>query len=186
MSDSELERRVAAALRAPVGGVDVRARTMSRIRALPAAERPVRRRASGSGRTVRHSIVGVALAAGIGGIGALPSLMDQPPATTAVIGDSVGATLRDTLRLVRLMFDAPGARRVTAVGDFNGWRADSTPLARDGDTGRWSATIALHDGLHRYAFVVDGTRWAVDPSAPRGRADDGRLHTLLHVKAAAN
>jgi 1,4-alpha-glucan branching enzyme len=103
-----------------------------------------------------------------------------------VIGDSVAATLRDTLRLVRLMFDAPDARQVTVVGDFNGWRAGVTPLARDAPSHRWSATVALRDGVHRYAFVVDGTRWVPDPGAERVRADDGRVYSLLHVSRTSN
>ena len=44
---------------------------------------------------------------------------------------TVVATLRDTLRLVRLMFDAPDAQRVEVAGDFNGWGASPTALVRD-------------------------------------------------------
>lgn len=190
MSDPDFERRIASALRAPVGGPGVRGAIMERVRALPDHERPARRNAGR--RTLRHSIVGVALAAGVGSIGTMPSLLREPPVAgaggiaSAVIGDTVSATLRDTLRLVRLMFDDASARRVAAVGDFNAWRADSTPLHRDSITGRWSATLALRDGEYRYAFVVDGTRWTFDPTAPHGRGDDGRVLSLLNVHAAAN
>lgn len=193
MSDGEFERRVAAALRAAVPG-ESRARLaiMDRVRALPPQERPVRRATLGRGRMMRHSIIGAALAAGIGSFGTLASLMPASRAgahaglATLVIGDTVDATLRDTLRLVRLMFDAPAAQRVVAVGDFNAWQADRTPLHRDPMTRRWTATVPMRDGTHRYAFVVDGTRWAIDPAAPHGRGDDGRLHSLLHVGALSN
>jgi 1,4-alpha-glucan branching enzyme len=105
---------------------------------------------------------------------------------SGVIGDSVVATLRDTLRLVRLIFDDPGARQVSVVSDFNGWRSHATPLAREASTHRWSATIALRDGAYRYAFVVDGTRWVPDPDAERIRADDGRVYSLLRVSRLSN
>lgn len=189
MSDSELDRRIARALRAtPAGGVRVRDAVMSRVRALPVADRPVRRPRFGV-RAVRHSIVGAALAASVGSVATLSTLMTARGASTAgradVIGDSVSATLRDTLRLVRLIFHDTAARQVIAVvADGHASRAGTAMTRASG--GRWSATIALRDGAHRYAFVVDGTRWVVDPSAPRVRADDGRLFSLLQVAANDN
>jgi hypothetical protein len=203
VSDVELEQRVTAALRGDVPGsaahrrdvpmaASAKARIMERVRetARETAREMPRRPAPAFGRGARHSIVGLALAAGVGSVTTLSALL--PPggasgaARTAVIGDTVVATLRDTLRLVRLMFDDPGAREVAVVGDFNGWRAGSTPLARDGATRRWSATLALRDGAHRYAFVVDGTRWVPDPAAERVQADDGRVYSLLHVARTTN
>lgn len=199
MSDVEFERRVSAALRRDVPGstalrrdapmaASAKARIMEQVRA--AAHDVPRRPVPSFGRGARHSIVGVALAAGIGSVATLSALL--PPdggggaARTAIIGDTVVSTLRDTLRLVRLMFDDPAAREVIVVGDFNGWRAGVTPLTRERATRRWSATLALRDGVHRYAFVVDGTRWVPDPAAERVRADDGRIYSLLHVARAAN
>lgn len=194
MSQDELERRLAAALHAPATtSPGARRAIMDRVRALPAHERPVRRARALPGRVVRHSVVGVALAAGIGSMGTLSTLLARAGgaghpglAATAVIGDSVGARLRDTLRLVRLILDDTTAHRVAVVGDFNAWRADSTPLVRDAVTRRWSATVALRDGEHRYAFVVDGTRWVLDPSMPHARGADGRLQSLLHVAAMSD
>ncbi len=190
MSDVEFERRLRAALHADVP-VDARAkaRLMERVREA-SAERPPSRQPF-FGRGARHSIVGLAVAAGVGSVTTLSALLPaghdtDVGAKTAVIGDTVVSTLRDTLRLVRLMFDDPGARQVAVVGDFNGWRASSTPLAQDAATHRWSATLAMRDGAHRYAFVVDGTRWVPDPSAERVRADDGRVYSLLHVARASN
>ena len=189
MSDVEFEQRVSAALRSdmPVDG-RATARIMERVR--ETARDVPRRRLPSFGRGTRHSVVGLALAAGIGSVTTLSALL--PPAggagalRTAVIGDTVVSTLRDTLRLVRLMFDDPGARQVAVVGDFNGWRAGETPLFRDQSTHRWSATLALRDGAHRYAFVVDGTRWVPDPAAERVLADDGRVYSLLHVARTTN
>ena len=173
MSD-QFERRVASALRADValGDDGARRRVMERIRR-DAAERPPVRRSTPWSRATRQSIVGLTLAAG--SIGA------------AALGDTVASTLRDTLRLVRLMFDAPEARRVAVAGDFNGWSEHATPLVRDASTRQWSVTLALHAGDHRYAFVVDDTRWVPDPRANRAaRAADGRTYSMLTVGRATD
>jgi 1,4-alpha-glucan branching enzyme len=136
--------------------------------------------------------VGLTLAAGIGGVSTLSlvapdSRAGAPGLSTVVIGDTVVATLRDTLRLVRLILDAPDARRVAVAGDFNRWDAEATPLVRDEQSRRWSVTLALHDGEHRYAFVVDGTRWIPDPRAERSaQGEDGRVYSLLNLSRVAN
>ncbi len=64
------------------------------------------------------------------------------------------------------------AKEVVLVGDFNGWDQKATPMARRADDGTWSAKVPLTPGRHMYAFVVDGTRWIVDPLAPQV-PDDG-------------
>jgi hypothetical protein len=190
----ELERRIAAALRAPVGGTDARARrlVMERVRRAAADGYP-RRRLDRWSRATRHSLVGLAFAAGIGGISTLSALIPAAQRDVArgvssvVLGDTVVGSLHDTLRLVRLMFDAPSARRVAVMGEFNRWNAAAAPLVREGDGPRWSITLALRDGEHRYAFVVDETRWVPDPRAERtARGDDGRLYSLLRVARASN
>jgi hypothetical protein len=192
VSDIEFEGRVASALQAAVR-TDVRAKQaiMARVRE-SAAERGLmgRDRRLTRRRGTRHSLVGLALAAGIGSITTISALLPSAHAgastTSMVIGDTVVATLRDTLRLVRLMFDDPVARRVSVVGDFNGWRPDETPLQQDVKTRRWSATLALRDGAHRYAFVVDGTRWVPDRAPAGGLADDSLVYSLLHVARDSN
>lgn len=188
MFESTFEHRVRAALSAPVA-TDTRTKEaiMARVRAAAGTS-------AGSGahrfprRGARYSIVGLALAAGLGSITTLSAVRGDAgiAGQPAVIGDTVVGTLRDTLRLVRLMFDAPAAQRVAVVGDFNGWRAGEAPMHRDRVSRRWSATLPLHDGMHRYAFVVDGTRWAADPSGKTVRASDGRLYSLLHVARASD
>jgi len=189
----DFERRVSAALRAPVAD-DARAREriMQRVRrAAGEGQRPVRRGQSWQ-RLSRYSIIGLGLAAGLSGVSSLSALAPSASrdggsgASVAILGDTVAATLHDTLRLVRLMFDAPSARRVAVVGDFNDWGARPTPLTRDGDR-QWSVTLALHAGEHRYAFVVDETRWVPDPRDERRvRGADEHVYLLLNVARAAN
>jgi hypothetical protein len=188
MSDVEFERRIAAAIRRDVPcSPDARARVMEGVRRV-ARDLP-RRRDPILARGARHSIIGLALAAGIGSIATFSTLLPAPAGGargSIVLGDTVVSTLRDTLRLVKLIFDAPTAARVVVVGSFDGQVAVSTPLTRDPESKRWSTTLALRDGTHRYAFVVDGTRWIPDPWAERVRADDGRLYSLLRVARVTN
>ena len=189
------ERRVARALRSDValGGDDrARHRVMERVRQAATEGYPVRRRGEPWLRRSRNSILGLSLAAGIGGLSTLSAVVpdarrEASALSSVVIGDSLVSTLHDTLRLVRLMFDAPNARRVAVAGDFNRWDAAATPLARDARSHRWSVTLAVRDGDHRYAFVVDGTRGVPDPRAERSvRGEDGRIYSLLNLSRTAN
>ena len=59
--------------------------------------------------------------------------------------------------------DAPEARRVALAGDFNRWDALATPMCRESD-GRWTASLELPPGYHRYVFLVDG-KPKLDPNA---------------------
>lgn len=58
---------------------------------------------------------------------------------------------------------APHARQVALVGDFNGWHPHAHPMHRQPD-GSWFAQVPLHHGHHRYVFLVDGQP-ALDPRA---------------------
>ena len=195
MSELDFERRVARALRASVP-TNARAKEaiMASVRRTAAEGMPRRTLTLPIGRTARHSIIGLALAAGIGSITTLSALTTVArnrqaavgPVTSEVIGESVVDRVRDTLRLVRLLFEDSSARQVAVVGDFNGWREDATHMRRDERTGRWAVTLALHDGEHRYAVLVDNTRWVGDTSAGKTGDMRGRVSSILHVARATN
>ena len=78
-----------------------------------------------------------------------------------VVSEGPGGVVRFALRL------PSGAHAVALVGDFNGWDAAATPMARTGADAPWTAQLPLTPGRHVYAFVIDGTRWLVDPMAPQ-------------------
>lgn len=193
MSEREFELRVEHALRAPVAThAGARRAIMERVRQAAREGAPHRAFALPAGRSARNSLIGVALAAGIGSITTLSALLPPSHGTRAVgsigsvvIGDSVVDRVRDTLRLVRLMFDEPAARQVSVVGDFNNWQESATPMVRDAHTGRWGVTIALHDGAHRYAIVVDNVRWVGTPHTQLTDAN-GRVYSLIHVARDTN
>jgi hypothetical protein len=67
---------------------------------------------------------------------------------------------------VTFVLRAPGASRVSVVGDFNNWDASATPMAHSGSGDLWVLNVQLPRGVHLYSFVLDGSEWRPDPSAP--------------------
>lgn len=61
--------------------------------------------------------------------------------------------------------DGAGIQTVTVAGTFNGWNNAKDPMSR-GDDGSYVLELDLPAGLHHYKFVVNGTHWLTDPSAP--------------------
>jgi hypothetical protein len=104
---------------------------------------------------IAASVVAIVLATGAR-VGTSDSSAGVPPAVAAQ---------RDTARVVRFVFVAPGASRVAVVGDFNHWDVNAHHLLADGKNGVWTTSVPLMPGRHEYAFVIDGGRWAADPAA---------------------
>jgi hypothetical protein len=134
--------------------------------------------------------IGLALAASLAGIMVTGGLRDLPrydgrraaaASRVQVLGDTIGATLHDTLRLVRFVLDAPAASRVALVGDFNGWSRTATPLRATTRAGEWSAVIALPRGRHGYTFVVDDTQWVPAPALPEHSDARGAARRVLII-----
>jgi hypothetical protein len=197
--------RIAAALR-PLPDVDPARK--ARVLVAVAAERERdRRRAARTGRLARLAGAGASLiAAGLIGTFWILGTQSQPRtpgAAVASVADSATAAARGdaapvapnvqgqlaahdadgvVLHPVQLVLHAPAARRVSIVGDFNGWDAESTVMTRDKASGLWSHTLALRPGRHVYAFVVDDSVWMRDPRTPAATdADFGRPGSVLLV-----
>ena len=85
---------------------------------------------------------------------------------------------------VRFALVAPGAVRVTLVGDFNGWDPGALPMRRSANGETWEVEVGLAPGRYTYAFVVDG-RLARDPAAAEAAHDDfGAPSSVLLVKGS--
>ncbi len=102
------------------------------------------------------------------------------PADVAVRSDAGGVALQQagvtTDRLgdriaVRFAIMAPGAQRVSLVGDFNRWDPSVTPLTLSRDGSTWTTMLPMQAGRHTYAFVIDGDV-VPDPTAPMAADDD--------------
>lgn len=66
--------------------------------------------------------------------------------------------------LIQFRLDAPGAQQVALAGNFTGWKPEYQ-LTRSAN-GVWTVIVPLQEGVHKYAFVVDGETWQADPMAP--------------------
>jgi len=76
-------------------------------------------------------------------------------------------------------YEAPYARKVFMVGDFNNWNPYSHPLRRN-RSGLWEIEIDMPEGEYTYRFIVDG-KAVVDPLGRNIRYDrfDQELTRLL-------
>ncbi len=85
-------------------------------------------------------------------------------------------------RAFQFVLVVPRATRISLVGDFNDWDATRTPMLRAGSEALWTVVVPLTPGRYHYAFLVDGSRWLADPSAPVARDDDyGAPSSVLTV-----
>ena len=84
--------------------------------------------------------------------------------------------------VVQFVIVVPAAATVSLVGDFNDWSDGAMPLQRQAGNGVWSITVPLDPGRYRYAFLVDGSTWLSDPSAPPALDDEfGRPGSVVTI-----
>ena len=106
----------------------------------------------------------------------LSPLLAAAAAAIFVVGLGFGiffTKLNSDTITVSFLLDAPQAKSVYLAGDFNAWSGDGYALRRVRPDGKWEIKIPLKKGkVYVYNFVVDGTKWIVDPSVP-ARVDDG-------------
>jgi AMP-activated protein kinase-like protein len=185
MTDPELHpyvELIAREARRPVV-TDVAAR--GRIMAAVRAEGPVRRESVWArmfeARSLTLSPARTALiAAGLVGIGVFAGVFANNRGTRSISGGQPPVAAApaqppvSTDTVVKFVFVAPQAGKVSVVGDFNGWDDTKTPMVRVANNGTWSVTLPMSAGRHLYGFVVDGA-WAADPNAPIA-PDDGFGH----------
>ena len=99
--------------------------------------------------------------------------------TTTSLTES--GALDDAPVSVPFVLRLPDARRISLVGDFNGWSPTANPLTRTAN-GVWTVEVSLTPGRHAYGFVVDDTLWVRDPRADIERDEDyGRDHSVVVV-----
>jgi 1,4-alpha-glucan branching enzyme len=85
-----------------------------------------------------------------------------------------------TLRPVNFIWNAPQAKAVSLVGDFNQWDPSAHPMKQMPDRA-WMITMELKQGHHRYAFLVDGVV-TPDPRAMGATKNDkGERVSLMAV-----
>jgi chromosome partitioning protein len=84
---------------------------------------------------------------------------------------------RPTAEGVVFTIEAPQARHVQLVGDFNGWIPDGNEMLAGGRV--WTRVLQLEPGTYRYRYVVDG-EWQNDPlNAQREPSPFGGYNSVL-------
>ena len=87
---------------------------------------------------------------------------------------------KQTLRPTNFVCNAPQAKSVSLVGDFNNWNPLSLPMKQMPDRA-WLLNVELRHGHHRYAFLVDGVL-TLDPRGQGiARNDKGERVSLIPV-----
>ena len=81
----------------------------------------------------------------------------------------------------RIALDAP-AEVVYLAGSFNQWQPRLTPMIPNADKRVWTLTLNLPAGAHQYKFVVNGTDWRTDPTAPAIDDGNGNLNSVVWVE----
>lgn len=94
--------------------------------------------------------------------------------------DGRAADVPPKLAFADFSIKKPKAKKVSLIGDFNGWKDGTLPLARQAD-GRWELMLPLPKGRHPYLFVVDGKE-IPDPVAKETMAAGGRTASVKVVK----
>ncbi len=93
--------------------------------------------------------------------------------------EAVPASLAN-LDFAAFRLKAPKAKAVALIGDFNGWKAGTLPLARKA-AGDWEILLPLPPGRYRYLFVVDGQE-RPDPAAKENEPVSGRTASVRVVR----
>ena len=94
---------------------------------------------------------------------AAQSAVDESPAIQPA-GTSEEKTVEPQLPAIRealFAMDAPNAKEIYIVGDFNQWKLDESNRLFPKDNGKWEKRLPLNSGRYRYKFVVDG-EWKID------------------------
>lgn len=84
-----------------------------------------------------------------------------PPGSAA---PQLAADASSSYVFVQFRLDAM-ASRVQLAGSFTNW--EPRYELHQSAPGRWTITVPLIQGVHDYAFVVDGETWVPDPLAPQ-------------------
>ena len=78
-----------------------------------------------------------------------------------------------TPREITFYYYDPAARDVEVIGSFNSWQTKDSGEMVQIRPGLWEGILEVSPrGMHRYKFLVDGSRWLHDPENPL-RVEDG-------------
>ena len=172
-------KQIARELREPVAlDGDLEARVMRAVHAMPRHRRFGLWSRLTSPRTVTVKPISwgllaatIALLAGVGATRTYDVLHRTALPTAGAL--LAGVKTPSSAQPVQFVLVARDAKKVSVVGDFNGWNVSHAKYqAQHRGGGVWAVTAKVPLGHHRYSFVVDDSVWVADPSAPRDIDND--------------
>ena len=81
--------------------------------------------------------------------------------TAIFVTTDAAAAIAELEKEQNFLIQAPSAKEVYVVGDFNDWKIDRGSMLDRLEDGRWTKAIRLRPGVYRYKFVIDG-EWVLD------------------------
>lgn len=90
---------------------------------------------------------------------------------------------RKTSKRRRLVFllEAPDAKEVILMADFNKWNRKTHPMKRD-ENGVWKKTVIVPLGRYEYKFLVDGEWWNDPRNQDVCYNQHGTLNSIITVQ----
>lgn len=89
------------------------------------------------------------------------SEQSAPMNASAILENAVRSMVKDMVFAI----NAPSAREIYVVGDFNQWKIDESARLTKSEDGRWEKKVNLSPGRYKYKFIVDG-EWVADSQNP--------------------
>jgi 1,4-alpha-glucan branching enzyme len=95
--------------------------------------------------------------------------------------EGAGNSSAPDIKEVTFKIEAPAAKDIHIVGDFNDWKiGDESKLGRY-ENGCWEKRVGLARGRYRYQFLVDG-KWTVDSKNPDLEANSfGTFDSIMKI-----
>ena len=81
---------------------------------------------------------------------------------------------------ISFKLEAPEAKQVSLMGDFNNWNPKTHVMKKD-KKGVWSKTILIAPGRYEYKFFVDGEWWLDPENDQTGQNTFGSTNNVLIV-----
>lgn len=114
---------------------------------------------------------------------ALPTTPQKELSLEKKLNDMLKQRLPDLSEVI-LTINAPEAKEVYLVGDFNGWQQDNSSRMKR-ENGIWRKNLKLKSGSYHYRFIVDGS-WIEDHNNPKKVTNPfGQMNSLLEVSGSS-
>ena len=91
---------------------------------------------------------------------------------------------KDVSVLNRFVIYRPDVKQAEIAGTFTDWKR--LPMKKLGSSGYWEITLNLHEGEHRFTYILEGNSRYADPTILMREKDDfGGENTIIHVGGRA-